>query len=61
MTQSLMISNDPEINQLIDETLEGLQSMDKNGLKGMMRYGAILFKTAKEQLTKLEGSTDDDQ
>lgn len=61
MMQSLMISNDPEINQLIDETLAEMRSMDVNGLKGMMLYGATLFKTAKEQLIKLEGSADDDR
>ncbi len=54
----MMISNDAEINALIEEVLEGMQTMSAGGLKAMMLYGAILFKTAKERLDEIGGMDD---
>ena len=51
----MMISNDAEINALIEEVFESLQRMDSAKLKAMMLYGAILFKTAKERLDEIGG------
>ena len=51
----MMISNDAEINALIEEVLEGVQKMGAGGLKVMMLYGAILYKTAKERLDEIGG------
>ena len=58
MMQSSMISNDPEINALAEEVLKDMQTMNAGGLKVMMRYGAVLFKAAKEQLAEIEGNVD---
>lgn len=55
MMQSSIISNDPEINALAEEALESMQTMGAVGLKVMMQYGAVLFKTAKERLDEIGG------
>ena len=54
MTQSSMVSNDPEINQLITEVLDSLKDMDFGELKSMMLCGAIVFRTAKGYLDEME-------
>ena len=59
MEQLLATTDDPEIEQLIDETLEGLQSMNANGLKCIMQLGEMLFKKAKERLEEMEGRVSD--
>lgn len=56
MTQSSILSNDPEITQLVAEVLDGIADMDAGGLKGMMRLGAIIFKTAQMKLDELGGN-----